>query len=224
MAGGVEAAISRGGTELDSLALSPRTTGNAVDLGAGFGMHSIPLARRGFSVTAIDTSADLLSELATHAATLPVRPAEADILSFRSHLAETPEVVLCMGDTLTHLPTLESVRSLLADVAAVLDESGVFVLTFRDYSSTLSAGQRFIPVRSDADRILTCFLEYDEAHVTVHDLLHEREASQWKLRVSSYRKLRLAPDWVSEALENCGFRVVREAGLSGMVRLVARHL
>jgi hypothetical protein len=223
MAGGVEAAISRGGTELDSLALSPRATGNAVDLGAGFGMHSIPLARRGFSVTAIDTSADLLSELATQAATLPVRTAEADILSFRNHLTGAPEVVLCMGDTLTHLPTLESVRSLFADVATVLDGGGVFVLTFRDYSSALSAEQRFIPVRSDADRILTCFLEYDEAYITVHDLLHEREGFQWKLRVSSYRKLRLAPEWVSEALENCGFRVAREAGLSGMIRLVARH-
>lgn len=129
----------------------------------------------------------------------------------------------CMGDTLTHLPTLVSVGLLFAEVADVLDESGTFVLTFRDYTTALSAEQRFIPVRSDADRILTCFLEYDDTHVTVHDLLHEREASQWKLQVSSYRKLRLAPEWVSQALENCGFRVVREAGLSGMVRLVASH-
>jgi Methyltransferase domain len=222
MAGGVEAALVRGSAELDSIGVSPSTTRQAVDLGAGFGMHSIPLARRGFSVTAIDTSTELLSELATHAAALPVRTVETDILSFRKHLTDSPEIVLCMGDTLTHLPTLESVGSLFAEVADVLDESGTFVLTFRDYTTALSAEQRFIPVRSDADRILTCFLEYDDTRVTVHDLLHEREESQWKLRVSSYRKLRLVPEWVSQALENHGFRVVRQAGLSGMVRLVAR--
>ena len=223
MAGGVEAALVRGSAELDSIGLSPGTTRQAVDLGAGFGMHSIPLARRGFSVTAIDTSTELLQELTAHAGGLPIRTAEADILGFRRYLTSVPEVVLCMGDTLTHLPTLESVGSLFAEVAGVLDESGTFVLTFRDYTTALSAEQRFIPVRSDADRILTCFLEYDDTHVTVHDLLHERETSQWKLRVSSYRKLRLAPEWVSRALENHGFRVAQEAALGGMVRLVARR-
>ena len=99
---------------------------------------------------------------------------------------------------------------------------GVFVLSFRDYTAPLEAERRFIPVKSDADRILTCFLEYEENHVIVHDLLHERYGSAWRQRVSAYRKLRLSPDWVVAALDRAGFQVRRQAGLSGMVRLVAQ--
>jgi hypothetical protein len=109
-------------------------------------------------------------------------------------------------------------------VASALQANGHFIVTFRDYSTALTAGQRFIPVRSDENRILTCFLEYSDTHVTVHDVLHEREASKWKMRVSSYQKLRLAPAWLVHILESFGFRVRRESGMAGMVRLVAQRI
>jgi hypothetical protein len=73
--------------------------------------------------------------------------------------------------------------------------------------------KRFIPV-GDADRILTCFLEYGDDAVTVHDILHERDGSDWRQRVSAYRKLRLSPDWVAGTLE--------AKGLAGMIRLIAK--
>lgn len=101
MAGGAEAALARGEAELDSLRLAPRgPTPIAVDLGAGFGMHSIPLARRGFTVVAVDSSAELLRELRTCAGALPIRTVEADLLDFPQQVAGSPEAVLCMGDTL----------------------------------------------------------------------------------------------------------------------------
>ena len=100
----------------------------------------------------------------------------------------------------------------------------MFVATFRDYvTAPLQGEKRFIPVRGDEDRILTCFLEYGEATVTVHDVLHERRDGAWQLRVSSYPKLRLAPAWVVEALAARGFAVQQEAGPGGMVRVVARQ-
>jgi SAM-dependent methyltransferase len=225
MVGGVEAAMIRGNAELDALGIGPPSNGKgqAVDLGAGFGAHSIPLARRGFSVLAVDTSAELLAELRANAAALPIKTINTDILAFRGHLDRDTDVVLCMGDTLAHLASVETVDALFDEVAAVLPEAGLFVLTFRDYSTALAGNDRFIPVRNDADRILTCFLEYEDAHVTVHDVLYEREQSQWKLRVSSYRKLRLAPDRVIRSLEKCGFQVARQAGPGGMVRLAGRR-
>src|SRR5512146_3533449 len=194
MCGGVEAALARGNAELDALGLVPNAMRRAVDLGAGFGMHSIPLARRGFEVLAIDSSVELLRELGANAADLPVKAIEGDILRFREHLTGAPQVILCMGDTLTHLCDLESIESLFADAAAAIAPGGTFVLSFRDYTVPLSGEQRFIPVKSDDGRILTCFLEYEESHVTVHDLVYERDGAAWRQRVSAYRKLRLGPD------------------------------
>lgn len=222
MMGGVDSALARGEAELDSLGLAPRSTAIALDLGAGFGMHSIPLARRGFSVVAVDSNVALLRELRANAGALPIRAVEADLVDFPQHIAGSPETILCMGDTLAHVPSKPAIESLFHKVARVLAPGGSFVLTFRDYTTPLTHEHRFIQVRSDAERIFTCFLDYASEHVDVYDLVYERRGASWSQRVSSYRKVRLAPEWVTAALRNTGFQVTREAGLSGMVRLVAQ--
>ena len=157
MAGGMEPALERGTAELDAVGARASQGAVAVDLGAGFGMHAIPLARRGFDVLAIDSSAVMLDELARQANPLPVRIVCGDLLSFPRHLSTKPELVLCMGDTLTHLPDETSVERLIATVAESLAEAGRFVITLRDYSASLTGPQRFIPVRSDENASLSAF-------------------------------------------------------------------
>ncbi len=224
MANGLDAAISRGESEIDALCPNRSNGRTAVDLGAGFGMHAIPLARRGCSVVAVDTSRDLLDVLRGHVEKLPVKIVEDDLLNFQRHLDVKADLILCMGDTLTHLPELRSVEKLFSLVAESLHLGGEFIATFRDYTAPLVGTGRFVPVRSDDDRILTCFLEYFPDHVIVHDVLHERIGSVWQLRVSAYQKLRLSTEWVSEALQTKGLSVRVESGLAGMVRVVATRV
>jgi 2-polyprenyl-3-methyl-5-hydroxy-6-metoxy-1,4-benzoquinol methylase len=224
MVGDLEAACARADAELDAIGLPAMASGTALDLGAGFGMHSLPLARRGYRVIALDTCEPLLQELRSRAGTLSNDTVNADLLDLRAHVAQPAAVILCMGDTLTHLPDAAALDRLFVDVAAVLSPGGLFVATFRDYVSTpLQADARFILVRGDENRILTCFLEYSADTVQVHDVLHERVASHWQLRLGSYSKLRLAPEAVVKALSSHGFSVHREAGISGKVRVIARR-
>lgn len=219
MAGGIDAALALGAQDIADLVPG---SGLAVDLGAGFGMHSIPLARGGYEVLAIDTSATLLETLASQCAGLPIRTFERDLLAFRSALpAGSANLVVCMGDTLTHLEAFAQVGRLCDDVAAALAAGGRFVATFRDYSAPAQDERRFIAVRSDASRILTCFLEEEPMHMKVHDILHEKTGAGWAMTVSSYRKLRLAPPDVVKALNACGLAVHLTAGPRGMVRVVA---
>jgi 2-polyprenyl-3-methyl-5-hydroxy-6-metoxy-1,4-benzoquinol methylase len=223
MVGDLDAAFSRSDAELDAVQLPSKTGGTAVDLGAGFGLHSLPLARRGYKVVAIDTYDPFLKELASRKGPLPIRTVNAELLTFRTHVAEPIDVIVCMGDTLTHLPNQSSVESLFNDVAASLGPDGIFLATFRDYvSAPLQGDARFILVRSDEERILTCFLEYAETTVIVHDLLHRREGGSWRLRASSYPKLRLSPEWVVEHLSSLGLSVHRDAAPGGMIRIAAR--
>ncbi|HTU65532.1 MAG TPA: class I SAM-dependent methyltransferase [Steroidobacteraceae bacterium] len=221
MAGGAAAALDAGAAEIASLALNLPADAQVADLGAGFGMHAIPLARAGARVVAIDSSELLLAELKKLAGDLPIAASCDDLLNFRDHLDGQPAVVLCLGDTLTHLPEHTNVDFLVQEVAEVLAPGGRFVISFRDYSEPLTDLARFIPVRSDERRILTCFLEYDDDTVLVHDILHERAGDDWETRVSSYRKLRLSPERVIGSLETLGFVTRREAGPRGMVRIVA---
>jgi SAM-dependent methyltransferase len=224
MVGDPEAAIARADAELEGLGLFSNTAGTAVDLGAGFGMHSLPLARRGFRVIAVDSYEPLLRELRLRAGSLAVRTVNTDLVDFINQVALPADVILCMGDTLTHLPDAACVELLFTGVATALAGGGVFVATFRDYASTSLQGDgRFILVRADENRILTCFLEYSDKTIRVHDVLHERAAENWQMRVSSYPKLRLAPGWVVEALASHGLSVRQEAGSGGMVRVIARR-
>ena len=97
-----------------------------------------------------------------------------------------------MGDTPTQLPTAAVVDERLHLAAATLAPSGPLALTFRDpVGNELKDVQRFIPVRSDDDRILTCFLGYGDGFVDVHDLVHSRTPEGRKQSVSCYRKRRL---------------------------------
>jgi hypothetical protein len=220
MAGGMDAAITRGRAEVEAVCPRPSKSQWAVDLGAGFGMHAIPLADIGYSVLAIDSSGTLLDVMKSHLGGRPIKTVRDDLLSFKKHLNAPAALIVCMGDTLTHLPDRRSVEWLIADVAEALERGGTFIVTFRDYSTPLIGLKRFIPVRSDSDRILTCFLEYDDEAVTVHDILNEREGLDWRQRISAYRKLRLSPDWVAATLEAKGLRVRIEQGLAGMARLI----
>jgi SAM-dependent methyltransferase len=221
MAGGFDSAIEAGKSDLDALGIKSGAYTVALDLGAGFGMHAIPLARGGCAVTAIDDSPELLQELRARAVGLPIRVIDGDLLSARDYVSAAPQIVICMGDTLTHIQTKEEIADLFHEVSRLLAPGGLFAMTFRDYTSPASAERRFIPVRSDDKRIHTCFLEEGPTHMVVHDILHERAGDTWRMKVSSYTKLRLSPEWVVNALRSVGLSPTASAGPRGMVQIVA---
>jgi len=224
MVGDLQIVIERSREELRGLGLGPDGHGVAVDLGTGPGGYAIPLAEWGYDTLALDTCTPLVAELRGRVGTLPLRVVQADLLSFRRHCGGRAQVILCMGDTLTHLPTQEDVRRLLDDVGATLAAPGLFCATFRDYyTAQLQGAARFIPVRSDESRILTCFLEYAADRVTVYDILQERAEAGWRQSVSNYPKLRLDPAWIITLLEAHGLTVQQDKTSSGMVRLAARR-
>lgn len=224
MVGGFESALARGAAELEAIDAMPGESGWAVDLGAGFGMHAIPLAKRGFNVLAIDSCKVLLDEMQGLKNDLPVQAVEDDLFLFPQKLSEKPDIVLCMNDTLTHLADQSAVTRLIRLVAEHLRPGGQFIATFRDYSKPLEAEQRFLPVRSSATRIFSCFLEYSDSHLTVNDILYEWSGTDWKLSISSYKKVRISPEWVTDTLRERGFAARWEPTDSGMVRVVANRV
>ncbi|MEU5023374.1 class I SAM-dependent methyltransferase [Streptomyces milbemycinicus] len=197
------------------LAAPPGENTTAVDLGSGPGPQTLALARLGFtSVTAVDTSAALLDELREHAkrsgTAEGIHPVHGDIRGALTRLTSPGSVaaVVCMGDTLPHLSSRTDVQELITDAAKALRPGGSFIATYRDLTHELIGPDRFIPVRSTADRILTCFLDYlDEDTVQVHDLLHTRRDDGWQLKAGSYPKLRLAPEWVNEQCRMAGLDI-----------------
>lgn len=225
ISGNAELAIKRNHDLFRQLDIESTPRGLAIDLGAGSGFQSIPLAEMGFSVIAVDFCAALLSELSDRTKDLSIRTIHDDILNFAQYVEKPAQLIVCMGDTLTHLESLTSVQSLLLNIGRVLTTNGKLILNFRDYVSVeLQGTQRFIPVRSDDSTIFTCFLEYHQEVVEVHDLLYKKEGDQWLLNTSSYPKLRIDKNWLCEQLQKSGLQIIRNDITNGMICIVAQKI
>ncbi len=207
----------------DELDLRPLRTRTAIDFGCGHGLQAVPLAQRGYDVIAIDSCRQLLQSLKDRRGKLSIQTLEANITDCWDAIPSQIDLAVCMGDTLTHLSSPDEVDDLVGGIAAALVPGGTFLTTFRDYVSTPLAGnERFIPVRSDENRILTCFLEYHDQHVRVHDVIHERSGTDWNLTVSSYDKLRLDPRGICSVLRDLGLDIVVDRTQRGMATIAAR--
>lgn len=216
---------------LDSCGAGPSGThaGVALDLGCGSGVHSVALAQLGHdTVLGVDVSRTLIAELTARSARFPaIRPVQADLCAGLDAVVEPRSVTtaVCMGDTLPHLPDTTAVRRLLDDAFGTLIPGGVFVLSFRDLTTPLTGLDRFLQLRADQDRIMTCFLEDEGDAVRVHDLVHTKDPDgAWQLGKSSYRKLRISPGWIAGQLREAGFAVAPlEAGPRGMCVITGRR-
>ena len=172
--------------------INPISSKIAIDLGAGCGFQSIPLAKIGFEVIAVDFSKKLLDELKSKSSGLSIEAIENDILNFDAYSDYKPELIVCMGDTITHLDSLKSIQELIFNNYEILLKNGKLILTFRDLGFELNDEDRFIPVNSDNNRIFTCFLEYHPTYVKVFDIVYEKEKRRWiQNRIYGHRK------WIS---------------------------
>ncbi|KAI9008550.1 methyltransferase type 11 [Hyaloraphidium curvatum] len=202
---------------------SPSASRIAVDAGCGSGYQSLALAKLGFDVIAVDTSRRLLDALEANAARVGladrIKAVDGDMLQFRSFLPGGPDakiaLFVCMGDTLTHCTSMDEAAKLLRDAASNLVPGGRIVLSFR-HLKKLEGLDRFIPVRSEDNRIFTVFLETPEGEdrvggkVLVHDLVYVKDpAGSWTLAKSFYPKIRIDSASVVAMLRGEGLEISR---------------
>ena len=223
MFGGFDAGIEKNISFFDKHRLAPCHSGISVDLGSGCGFQSIPLARLGYSVTAIDIDSKLLDELKHNSGGLKITPVQDDLINFDKSVEEGIELAICMTDTLLHLESKEKAVLLFDKVHAALESGGKFIITFRDLTYELTDTERFLLINSDDNTIFTCFLEYEPETVKVHDIVYKKSGCKWKLHKSFYRKLRLSKDWVLDQLSQCGFSQISSEVDDGVVTVIAQR-
>ena len=202
-------------------AIIPSSTKKAIDLGAGHGLQSVPLAKLGFNVTAVDFSKQLLAELKNNARGLNIEILNDDIKKIKQYADKEVELIICCGDTLSHLDNKKEIENLLTDISTTLKAGSKTLLTFRDYSTELTGDNRFIPVKSDDTRILTCVLDYENEVVRVTDLLNEKTETGWKQKVSSYNKVRISTNEIVQILEANGMKIQLNQVINRMSTIIA---
>jgi SAM-dependent methyltransferase len=222
MLGDFEARLKETEEYFQHQGILPKGNKHAIDLGCGSGMQSIPLALLGFDVTAVDFSKKLLDELNARKGNLNIKILEADIMDFDKYSNKT-ELIVCMGDTLTHLNSIIDVKKLFINCKIILEPNGKFIISYRDLSNELKGESRFISVRSTDDTVFTCFLEYEKDYVNVNDIINFKTADGWVQRVSSYKKLRLPVKKVKQLLGEIKFKIYHEKNIKGFIFLICSN-
>ncbi|CAK8725625.1 Methyltransferase [Candidatus Electrothrix laxa] len=202
--------------------IRPETSNTAFDLGAGSGFQSIALAKRGFNVKAIDLCNKLIDELNSKKGKLDIETVHDDLLNFKKFISDKVQVIVCMGDTLTHLKSLDDVEHLLRDVYNSIKDDGQLILSFRDLTSIIHETDRFIPVKSDNNIIFTCFLEYEKEYVKVHDLVYEKKGEKWDFKKSYYKKIIIDPSWIKLKLKKNNFIIKYFSSMNGRIAIIAK--
>lgn len=168
--GGADEQIRKNRAFFVSHDLMPGPDRIAVDLGTGCGFESIPLVRIGYSKTAADFCGLLLDTLRSRAGDLTIESVEGDILDFAAWSGRPPSLIVCMGDTLTHLPSPADAGRLARQCFTKPVSGGRLILTLRDYSREPDGAVVVIPFQRTSDRIFLCRLVYDPGTVTVQDI------------------------------------------------------
>jgi len=195
----------------------------ALDLGAGSGFFSIPLAQLGYNVIAIDLAKDLLTEIEANKKNLNISTICDDLLNFENHTENKKiDLIISMTDVISHLNSYNEMNSLFSKIYNSLSQSGVVLLSYRDQTNELKGAQRFLPFYSEDNFIMDTFLEYTQESLDVTDIVHIKENLIWNLSTSTYRKVRLYDKRIKELINANNLSISKEKIEKGMTYICCK--
>ncbi len=99
-----------------------------LDIGAGPGRNSIPLARAGFPVTALEMTAGFVNQLTNSGEGLPLDAVQGNILHETVELPTSHYAMVIVSEVTSHFRTAEDLRTLYRRVSQCLRPGGLLVV------------------------------------------------------------------------------------------------
>ena len=134
----------------EQIALLQKPAGTPLDIldtACGTGMHAVTLAKGGHRVSAADLFPQMV-EIGEHNARkagVAVRFASAGMGDMAATFgAEQFDLLLCLGNSLPHLTSVEELTRALQDFAAVLRPGGIALIQNRNFDLVMRQQQRWI--------------------------------------------------------------------------------
>lgn len=184
-----------------------------LDAACGTGMHTIALARMGYDVTGADLSMGMIERARANASAegVDVRFEVAGFDELATRVGAGYDAVLCLGNSLPHLLTLDDLASTLADFAACLRSEGLLLLQNRNFDAVLARRERWMGPQShrEGEEEWLFFRFYDfepDATLTFNVVTLRRVGGEeWSQRADSVRLWPLQRDDLVNVLELADF-------------------
>jgi cyclopropane fatty-acyl-phospholipid synthase-like methyltransferase len=186
----------------------PGEGGPVLDTACGTGACTRALLRRGVDAYGVDLSQPMIRrgrELARMEGLDPARLAVGDMMRVRSHPAVPFELIFCVGNSISHLASVEQVGGFIAEASAALRLGGALVLQFVAVS-TMDEGEELVlpDLRAGDVAMRRVYTRTSERSVRFDAWLEDHHVSQ--------RLLVLDVAEVTAALESAGLRESRVYG------------
>ena len=195
-----------------------------LDAACGTGMHVIAFARAGLDCTGVDLSPVMIEKAWQNARDAGVH-ARLEIAGFgelKRRVGGLFDAVTCIGNSLPHLLDDESLRTCLADFAALLVPGGLLVIQNRNYDRLLRERQRFMPpvsrVEPEGETLFLRITEYPPAGAIAEEAIDftlltlRKRSGSWSLHAQNTPLRALRRSTLESELMKAGFVSVRTYG------------
>jgi SAM-dependent methyltransferase len=215
-----------------------------LDAACGTGMHAIALAQRGYRVVGADASAGMIERAQVNAAAagVDVRFEVAGFGELaRVFVSPNPspplpparggegeewlpqaagvgiggfDALLCLGNSLPHLLTLQALHAALADFAACLRPGGLVIIQNRNFDRVVARRERWMEPQArreeDAEWLFLRFYDFDpDGLLTFNVVTLKREGmGTWDQRTATSRLRPLRKDELTAALSRVDFEQI----------------
>jgi len=213
-------------TELAFIERELQTVGarHVLDTACGTGMHAIALAQQGYEVVGSDLSAGMIERARANAAAAGLVLNKAEGAGMRLEVAGFGELsmqvgtgfdaVLCLGNSLPHLLTPESLAAALADFAACLRPGGLLLIQNRNFDAVMARGERWMEPQAyregELEWLFLRFYDFEPDGTLTFNLvtLRREGAGDWSQQITSTRLWPLRQEELVTALTGAGFAKV----------------
>jgi SAM-dependent methyltransferase len=192
-----------------------------LDAACGSGGHALWLAGEGYAASGADASPVMIG-LARRKAAVAGRDvpfAVADLTGLeRAFVPASFDAVLCLGNSLPHLLTQETLVAALTAMAGMLRPGGLLVLQNLNYDLRWQKQPRWFMAQGgelDGQQVLVWrFADYlpDEERIAFHIALFRKTGTEWKADVHTTPQRPLFQRDLLSALRNSGFARVEALG------------
>ncbi len=180
-----------------------------LDVAAGTGNQSLELVKKGYEVTAIDLDPEMVGKIRKKSTTmqLAVDAFELDMRDINQLASNSFDAVICIGNSIVHLDTLEQIETCLTNIHSVLTDHGAIVVQIVNYERILKQQISELPVIKRPEHNLEFHRTYElyNGKIKFNGKLIVEQSNQQEIFTNSVELIPLTSAHMKNALEVTGF-------------------
>ncbi len=185
-----------------------------LDIGCGTGTYSIPLAKMGYSLVALDNDQSMIERLRdkSDALELNIESFARDMMGLEDLIEDEYDGVLCIGNTLPHLSDMNTVEKFLKIVNQKLSNDGVFIIQTVNYDRVYKNNVTKLPMIDRPENGVRFDRSYEMLNEDQIKFIGKLDMPDGTSSEASTVLLGIRRSMLETALSNAGYKNVQAYG------------